>query len=76
MIFKKIYLFYLFLFLAVLVLCHCMWALSSCGERGPLLVVVHGPLIAVASLVAEHGLHVCGPQQSWFAGSRAQAQYV
>ena len=31
-------------------------AFSSCGERGLLFVVVHGLLIAVASLVAEHGL--------------------
>ena len=29
---------------------------SSCGEQGPLFVVVRGLLIAVASLVAEHGL--------------------
>ena len=29
---------------------------SSCGERGLLFVVVRGLLIAVASLVAEHGL--------------------
>ena len=28
----------------------------SCGERGLLFVVVGGLLIAVASLVAEHGL--------------------
>ena len=34
----------------------CTWALSSCGEQGPLLVAVCGPLIAVVSLVAEHGL--------------------
>ena len=34
----------------------CVWAFSGCGERGLLLVVVHGLLIAVASLVAEHGL--------------------
>ena len=34
----------------------CMWAFSSCGERGLLFVAVHGLLIAVASLVAEHGL--------------------
>ena len=51
---KKMYLFYLFL--AVLGLCCCAWAFSSCGERGLLFVVVHGLLIAVASLVAEHGL--------------------
>ena len=29
---------------------------SSCGEQGLLFVVVHRLLIAVASLVAEHGL--------------------
>ena len=32
------------------------WAFSSCGEQGLLLVAVHGLLIAVASLVADHGL--------------------
>ena len=31
-------------------------AFSSCGERGLLFVAVRGLLIAVASLVAEHGL--------------------
>ena len=31
-------------------------AFSSCGERGLLLVAARGFLIAVASLVAEHGL--------------------
>ena len=44
------------LFLAVLGLCCCVQAFSSCGERGLLFVVVRGLLIAVASLVAEHGL--------------------
>ena len=34
----------------------CPQAFSSCGERGLLFVVVHRLLIAVASLVAEHGL--------------------
>ena len=29
---------------------------SSCGEQGLLFAAVHGPLIVVASLVAEHGL--------------------
>ena len=33
-----------------------MWAFSSCGEQGLLFIVVRGLLIAVASLVAEHGL--------------------
>ena len=44
-------------------LCCCVRAFSSCGERGLLYVVVRGLLdvagrgllIAVASLVAEHG---------------------
>ena len=49
-----VYLFYLFL--AALGLCCCAWAFSSCGERGLLFVAVHRLLIAVASLVAEHGL--------------------
>ena len=34
----------------------CAWTFSSCGERGLLFVAVRGLLIAVASLVAEHGL--------------------
>ena len=34
----------------------CTWAFSSCGEQGLLFVVAHGLHIAVASLVAEHGL--------------------
>ena len=33
-----------------------MWAFSSCGEWGLLFVATHQLLIAVASLVAEHGL--------------------
>ena len=44
------------LFLAVLGLCCCMQAFSSCIERGLLFVVVHGLLTAVASLVVEHRL--------------------
>ena len=49
-----IYLFYLFL--AALGLCCCAQAFSSCGERGLLFVVVHGLLIAVASLVVQYRL--------------------
>ena len=45
-----------YLFLAALGLFCCTWAFSSCGEPGLLFVVVHVLLIAVASLVAEHGL--------------------
>ena len=44
------------LFLAVLGHFCCMWVFSSCGEQGLLLVAVRRLLIAVASLVAEHGL--------------------
>ena len=44
------------LFLAALGLCCCARAFSCCGERGLLFVVVRGLLIAVASLVVEHGL--------------------
>ena len=47
---------YFYLFLAALGLLCCVQAFSGCGERGLLSVAVHGLLIAVASLVAEHGL--------------------
>ena len=52
-IFKKILFIY---FLAALGLRCCARALSSCGEQGLLLAAVRRLLIAVASLVAEHGL--------------------
>ena len=45
--------------MAVLGRC-CAWAFSSCGEPGLLFVGVCGLLIAVASLVAEHGLYARG----------------
>ena len=51
--------FYLNLFylsLAALGLRCCAQAFSSCIERGLLFISVHGLLIAVASLVVEHGL--------------------
>ena len=50
-----IYSFFSF-FLAGLGLRCCAQAFSSCGERGLLFVAVRGLLIAVASLVVEHGL--------------------
>ena len=53
---------YLYLFLAALGLCCCARAFSSCGERGLLFVAVRRLLIAVASLVAEHGLWARGLQ--------------
>ena len=52
--FFKIYLF--ILFMAVLDLCFCARAFSSCGKRGPLFIAVHEPLTIAASLVVEHRL--------------------
>ena len=52
LIFKNIYLFYLFI-LSVLGLRCFAQAFSSCGEQGLLFVVVHGLLIVVSSLAAE-----------------------
>ena len=46
----------IFLFLAALGLRCCVWAFSGCGEWGLLFIAVHGLLIVMASLVAEHGL--------------------
>ena len=46
---------FVYLFLTALGLCCCVWAFSSCSERGLLLVAVRKLLIAVASLVAEQG---------------------
>ena len=51
--------FFFFFFLAALVLRCCVWAFSSCGERGLLFVMVLGLLPVVASLVAEHRLYTC-----------------
>ena len=72
--FILVYLFFLFnkfiyLFLAALGLRCYLRAFSSCGERGLLLVVVHGLLIVEAPLVGEHGLQVHGLQQLWHVGS-------
>ena len=53
---SKLNLFIYYLFLAALGLRCCAQAFSSCGERGLLFVAMRGLLIAVASLVAEHGL--------------------
>ena len=53
---SRVFFFFLIYFLAVLGLHCCMQAFSSHGEQGLLFVAVHRLLIAVASLVAEHGL--------------------
>ena len=49
-------LFIYLIFMAALGLHCCAWDFSSCGEQGLLFIAVRGLLIAVASLVAEHGL--------------------
>ena len=46
---------FIHLFLAASGLHCCAGAFSSCGEQGLLFIAVRGLLIAVASLVAEHG---------------------
>ena len=48
--------FFFSLVLAALGVRCCMQAFSSCGQRGLLFVAVCGLLIALASLVVEHGL--------------------
>ena len=53
-----LFLLFIYLFLAVLGLRFCARAFSSCGKRGPLFIVVRGPLTIVASLVAEHKLQM------------------
>ena len=53
--------------MAVLGLCFCARAFSSCGKWGPFFIAVRGPLTIAASLVAEHRLQTrrlsnCGSQ--------------
>ena len=55
--------------MAVLGLCFCAGAFSSCGEWGPLFIAVHGPLTIAASLVVEHRLQT---RRLSSCGSRAQ----
>ena len=47
---------FIYLFMAALGLRCCARASSSCGKRGLLFVAVRRLLLAVASLVVEHGL--------------------
>ena len=56
-LFSGLHYFIIYLFMAALSLRCCTQAFSSCGERGLLFLSVRGLLIAVASLVAEHGLY-------------------
>ena len=56
--------------MTVLGLRFCARAFSSCGKRGPLFIVVRGPLTIAASLVAEHRLQT---RRLSSCGSRAQS---
>ena len=56
--------------MAVLGLCFCLRAFSSCGKRGPLFIAVHGPLTIAASPAAEHRLQTRTLSN---CGSRAQS---
>ena len=56
LIFSLYFYLFIYLFLAALGLHCCAQAFSSCSEQGLLFVAVCRLLIAVASLVAEHGL--------------------
>ena len=62
--FKKMY-----LFLAVLGVCCCIQAFSSCGEQRLVCVAMHRLLIEVASLVVEHRLQAHELQQLRHQGS-------
>ena len=64
------FLIFIYLFTAVLGLCFCVRAFSSCGKQGPLLIAVRGPLTTAASLVAEHRLQM---RRLSSCGSRAQS---
>ena len=55
--------------MAVLGLHFCVRAFSTCGKRGPLFIMVHGPLTIAASLVAENRLQT---RRLSNGGSRAQ----
>ena len=59
--------------MAVLGLCFCARAFSSCGKRGPLFIAVRGPLTIAASPIAEHRLQTrrlssCGSQAQLLRG--------
>ena len=60
--------------MAVLGLRFCARAFSSCGERGPLIIAVHGPLTIVAPPVAGQRLQMrrlssCGSQSQLLRGT-------
>ena len=68
-VFFSLILFIFYFFMAVLGLCCCARAFSSCREQGLPFLAVHRLLIVGASLFAEHGLSVHGLQQLQHASS-------
>ena len=54
--------------MAVLGLCFCVTAFSSCGKRGPLFIAVRGSLTVADSLVAERRLSSCGARAQLLRG--------
>ena len=59
--------------MAVLGLCFCARAFSSCGERGPLFIAMRGPFTVAAPPVAGHRLQTrrlssCGPRAQLLRG--------
>ena len=52
-------------------LCCCSQASSSCSEQGLFLLVVCRLLVAMASLVAEHRLYMCGLRSCGHVGLAA-----
>ena len=63
------FIYFIYLFLAVLGPRFCARVFSSCGKQGPLFIAVRGPLTIAASLVAEHKLQT---RRLSSCGSRAQ----
>ena len=66
---SSFFFFFFILFMAVLGLCFCARAFSSCGKWGPLFIAVRGPLTIAASLLVEHRLQT---RRLSNCGSRAQ----
>ena len=62
------FLIFIYLFLAVLGLRFCARASFSCGERGPLFIVVCGPLTIAASLCYGAQAPDAQAQQLWRTG--------
>ena len=58
--FKEYIFIYVFIYLAMLGICCCRQAFSSCSEWVLLFVGVRGLLIVLASLVAGHGSRCAG----------------